>query len=71
MVNDLKKSQNNIASSVKLCCDKIKVLDKNYASIESKLDNLISQLAVVIADNKSLRTKLEQLEVNITPIESA
>lgn len=40
-----------------------------HASIESKLDNLTSQLTEVIPDNKLLKAKLESLRVCITAIE--
>jgi hypothetical protein len=69
MLNDLKSSQNKIILSLNSCRESIKAQDKKYISFESKLDLLSSQLTEVLNENKTLREKVEQLEIKLLGIE--
>lgn len=71
MVTDLKNTTNKLSLSEKSCCDSIKTQEKPDISIECKFDMFSSQIIDVINENKSLQTKVEQLEAKLTVIESA
>jgi hypothetical protein len=69
MVNDLKNSQNKIVVSLNSCREAIKAQDKKYVSFESKLDLLSTQLLEVLNENKTLKEKVDQLEVKLLDME--
>lgn len=69
MLNDLKSSQNKLVTTVNLCRDSIKSQDLKLTSFDSKFDLLSNQIASVIEENKSLRSRIEQLESKLSNVE--
>lgn len=71
MINDLKNSQNKIVTSLNSCRESIKNQDKKFVSFGAKLDLLSTQLFDVIKENKSLKEKVEKLELKLSEVEHA
>jgi len=69
-INEIKVTQNKLIASVNSFRDDKKLLDKKFADIEGKLDNITKQFDVILANNVSLNTKINQLESKVSQLEA-
>uniref|UniRef100_A0A2S2P704 Uncharacterized protein n=1 Tax=Schizaphis graminum TaxID=13262 RepID=A0A2S2P704_SCHGA len=69
-INEIKVTQNKLIASVNSFREDKKLLDKKFADIDGKLDNITRQFDVILANNVSLNTKINQLESKVSQLEA-
>lgn len=69
-INEIKVTQNKLIASVNSFREDKKLLDKKFADIDGKLDNITKQFDLILANNVSLNTKINQLESKVSQLEA-
>ncbi|KAF0707518.1 Uncharacterized protein FWK35_00031936, partial [Aphis craccivora] len=69
-INEIKVTQNKLIASVNSFREYKKLLHKKFADIDGKLDNISKQFDVILANNVSLNTKINQLESKVSQLEA-
>jgi len=69
-INEIKVTQNKLITSVNSFREDKKLLDKKFADIDGKLDNITKQFDVILENNVSLNTKINKLESKVSQLEA-
>lgn len=68
-INEMKSTQNKIITSFNQFMEEKKSLDSRFNDLSGKLDTISRQFNEVLTKNKSIETKMEQLEVKLSKFE--
>lgn len=68
-INEIKITQNKLIASLNSLREDKKLLDKKFADVDGKLDNISKQFDEILANNVSLNTKINQLESKVSQLE--
>jgi hypothetical protein len=69
-INEFKITQNKLIASVNSFRDDKKLLDKKFSDFDGKLDIITKQFNEILANNVSLKAKIDQLESKVSQLEA-
>jgi len=68
-INEMKGTQNKIITAINQFREDKKANDSRFNDLSGKLDNISKQFNEILINNKSIETKMDQLETNMSNLE--